>query len=89
MIRLALSITSATASAAAVKKATSDIVAACSVLVISSTGWLIEDSRVRGGDPPFRHAASYASVWAIGNRGAQYGATLPRRSPPAAIRPPP
>ena len=70
---LGVSITCATASAAAVKKATSDIVAACSALVISSTGWLIEDSRVRGGDPSFRHAASYASVWAIGNRGAQYG----------------
>ena len=73
VIRLAFSITCATASAAAVKKATSDIVAACSALVMSSTGWLIEDSQVRGGDPSFRHAASYASVWAIGNRGVQYG----------------
>jgi hypothetical protein len=78
VIRLAFSITCATASAAAVKKAMSDIAASCSTLVMSSTGWLIEDSRARGGDPSFRHAASYASVWAIGSRVSSTGMTLLR-----------
>jgi hypothetical protein len=38
MIRLAFSIICATASAAALKKAMSDIAASCSALVMSSTG---------------------------------------------------